>query len=76
METIIKVNPSELNEILLDKIRKFIGSRDNIDVTISLKEFDRDYANSLDQSIEEAENTDQLVTFSMDDFMSYSPAAK
>jgi hypothetical protein len=76
METIIKVNPSELNEILLDKIRKFIGSRDNIDVTISLKEFDRDYANSLDQSIDEAENTDQLVTFSMDDFMSYSPVAK
>ena len=49
METIIKVNPSELNENLLNKIRNFIGSKNNIDVTISLKEFDAEYADTLDQ---------------------------
>ncbi|MBC7888053.1 MAG: hypothetical protein H7Z13_09185 [Ferruginibacter sp.] len=73
METIIKVNPSELNMGFLDKIKTFIGNRNNIDVTISLKEFDIGYAEALDHSIEEAENEQHLVTFSMEDFMAYTP---
>ena len=76
METIIKVAPSELNENLLDKIKKFIGGKDNIDVTISLREFDGDYATALDRSIEEVENTEELVTFTMKDFMVYTPFGK
>jgi hypothetical protein len=40
METVIKIHPSELNTELLKKIKKFIGGKENIDVTISLKEFD------------------------------------
>ncbi|MDB5089227.1 MAG: hypothetical protein JWR09_3221 [Mucilaginibacter sp.] len=75
METIIKVNPSELNENLLNKIRNFIGSKNNIDVTISLKEFDAEYADALDHSIEEAESKN-LISFTMDDFMAYSPSKK
>ena len=55
METIIKVSPGELNENLLKKIRKFINGKENIDVTISLKEFDPEYASVLDLSIGEAE---------------------
>jgi hypothetical protein len=73
METIIKVNASELNENLLDKIRKFIGGNNNIDVTISLKEFDPEYAEMLDRSIEDAEKGENLVTFTMEDFMEYTP---
>jgi len=75
METIIKVNPSELNENLLNKIRNFIGNKNNIDVTISLKEFDAEYADALDHSIEEAEG-ENLISFTMDDFMAYSPSKK
>lgn len=75
METIIKVNPSELNEKLLDKIRKFIAGNDNIDVTISLREYDEHYANVLDNSIDESRRTEELVTFSLDDFMTYTPVA-
>jgi hypothetical protein len=52
METIIKVNPSELNSTLLNKIKKFIGKKDNIDIIISLREFDPVFANALDLSIE------------------------
>ncbi|MFI5158044.1 MAG: hypothetical protein ACHQF4_04215 [Sphingobacteriales bacterium] len=74
METIIKVNPSELNESLLNQIKKYIGGKNNIDVTISLKEFDREYVNTLDRSIEEAEIAEGLVTFTIKDFMSYTPA--
>lgn len=73
METIIKVNSSELNENLLDKIKKFISGKD-VDVTISLREFDREYVNALDRSIEETEK--ELVIFTMNDFMDYAPSAK
>lgn len=76
METIIKVNPAELNESLLDKIRKFIGSKKNVDVTISLKEFDPEYVEMLDRSIEEAEKGENLVSFTMEDFMAYNPGSK
>jgi len=74
METIIKVSPSELDENLLNKIRKFIGSKDNVDVTISLKEFDPAYADTLDQSIAEAEGGGNLVSFTMESFMAYQPS--
>lgn len=74
METIIKVSPSELDENLLNKIRKFIGGKANIDVTISLKEFDPEYAEVLDRSIAEAEKGENLVSFTMESFMAYNPS--
>ena len=74
METIIKVSPSELNESLIDKIRKFIAGKDNIDITISLKEFDTEYVDALNQSIKEAESGQNLVSFTMEDFMAYKPS--
>lgn len=73
METIIKINPSELDQGLLDKIKSFIGNKKNIDVTISLKEFDVEYADALNTSIEQAEQGEELVEFTMDKFMEYSP---
>ena len=73
METIIKVLPSELNQKLLDKIRNFIGNKDNIDVTISLKEVDAEYREALNDSIEYAESNEGMITFTMEDFMAYKP---
>jgi len=75
METVIKVNPSELNSKLLKKIKKFIGDKENIDVTISLKEFDPAYAEGLDRSISQAENGDTL-SFTMEEFIAYVPKKK
>lgn len=72
METIIRVTPSELNEGLLEKIKSFIGGKRNVDVTISLKEVDADYIDSLNRSIEQIENN-KVVSFAMEDFMEYSP---
>ena len=74
METIIKVSPSELNENLLNKIRNFIGGKENIDVTISLREFDPEYSEALDHSIEEAEKGETLISFTMENFMAYTPS--
>ena len=62
METIIKVSPSELDIKLLNKIRDYIGNKQNVDVTISLKEMpagrtggDTAYLDSLDHSIQQAD---------------------
>lgn len=75
METVIKVTPSELNASLLDKIKSFIGNKKNIDVTISLKEYDPDYADALDRSIAQAEN-DEVISMTMEEFVAYTPKKK
>jgi hypothetical protein len=73
METIIKVSPEELNENLLEKIKKFIAGKKNVDVTISLKEFDKNYVDDLDKSIRDAEKGENLISFTMEEFMAYTP---
>ncbi|HWR33998.1 MAG TPA: hypothetical protein VN451_10740 [Chitinophagaceae bacterium] len=73
METIIKVHPSELNMNLLSKIKDFIGSKENIDVTISLKEFDPVYLEELNKSIGYAEHSQEIITMSMEEFVAYTP---
>ena len=75
METEIRVKPSELNSTLLDKIKNFIGSKKNIDVTISIKEFDPDYVDSLNQSISQAESGN-VISFTMEEFVAYTPKTK
>ena len=77
METIIKVNLSELDIKLLEKIKDFIGTRKNVDVTISLKEIpvgDEAFLDSLDHSIKQAEDVRTLISFTMEEFMAYTPA--
>ncbi len=76
METIIKVSPSELDINLLNKIKEFIGKKENIDVTISLKEMDATYMNELERSIQQAEDEKNLISFTMEDFMTYKPTRK
>ncbi len=73
METIIKVSPDELNESLLEKIRKFIGDKKNVEVTISLNEYDKNYVDELDMSINQAEKGENLISFTMEEFMAYTP---
>jgi len=75
METEIRVKPSELNTTLLDKIKTFIGNKKNIDVTISIKEFDPDYVDSLNRSISQAESND-VISFTMEEFVAYTPKSK
>lgn len=76
METIIKVNPEELDVNLLKRIRDFIGQKQNVDVTISLREIDEEYANSLSRSVEQAESGQNMISFTMEEFMTYQPKNK
>ena len=73
METVITVNPSELYSGLLNKIKKFIGNKNNVDVIISLREFDPEYVTALDKSIEQAETGDEIISMTMEDFVAYTP---
>ena len=76
METVIKVNPSELNSSLLNKIKKFIGNKNNVNVTISLQEFDPAYAEILDRSIEQIESGKEVISMTMEEFVAYTPKKK
>jgi len=73
METVITVNPSELNSNLLNKIKKFIGKKNNVDVVISLREYDPSYVEALDKSIEQAESGKDIISMSMEEFVAYTP---
>jgi hypothetical protein len=73
METVITVNPSELNSSLLNKIKKFIGKKNNVDVVISLREYDPAYVEALDKSIEQAETSKEIISMTMEDFVAYTP---
>jgi len=75
METIIKVSPSELDINLLNKIKEFIGKKENIDVTISLKEMDSNYLKDLEHSANQSDEKN-LISFTMEDFMAYKPMPK
>lgn len=75
METEIRVKPSELNTTLLDKIKTFIGNKKNIDVTISIKEFDPDYVDSLNESISQAKSND-VISFTLEEFVAYAPKSQ
>lgn len=73
METIIKASPAELNINLLEKIKSLVGDNNNVDVTISLNEFDPVYATELNKSIYQADRNDSILNFTMEEFMNYSP---
>jgi hypothetical protein len=73
METVIKVNPDELNISLLDKIKAFIGNKRNVDITISFHEFDPNYADTLDRSLEQAESNQNPISMTMEEFVAYTP---
>lgn len=73
METVITVNPSELNSELLNKIKQIIGDKRKVDVKISLREFDQNYVEALDKSIEQAETGDEVISMTMEDFLAYTP---
>jgi len=81
METIIKVNSAELNKSLLDKIKKFIGNKEDAEITISindsvskgyLRNESRDqYFARLNKSIENAEQGN-VISFTAKEFEDFS----
>ncbi|MEP6948197.1 MAG: hypothetical protein ABI863_02935 [Ginsengibacter sp.] len=73
METVLKVSPSELNLSLINKIKKLLVITSNVDITISLNEFNPAYANELERSVEQAENGQEIISMTMEEFVAYTP---
>lgn len=76
METVIRLKVSELNISLLNKIKEFVGEKKNIDVTISLHEYDTEYVDDLNRSIELANREQDLISMTMEEFIEYIPRRK
>ena len=76
METVIRLNVSELNLSLLNKIKEFVGEKKNIDVTISLHEYDTEYVDDLNRSIEQATREHEIISMTMEEFIEYTPPRK
>lgn len=76
MDTVINLTPAELNSSLLEKIKSFIGDKNNVNITISFSDFDDAYANTLDCSIEQAESNEELISMTMEEFVAYTPKGK
>ena len=76
METVITVTPAELDAGLLKKIKKFIGKKNNVDVVISLREYDPAYVEALEKSIDQAETGAEIISMTMEEFVAYTPDIK
>lgn len=61
---------------MLKKIKSIIGDNANVDVTISLSEYDASYVESLNQSIYQAEENRDIQSFTIEEFLNYSPGKK
>lgn len=73
METVIRVNPAELNSSLPDKIKVFIGNKNNVDITIPFREFDQNHTDTLDRSVEQAESSQDHISMTIEESVAYSP---
>ena len=71
MQTTIKLNFSELNNALMDKIRDFVKGRNAAEITITITD-EEDYLDVLRRSISDSEQNKDLISFSMEEFMAYN----
>ncbi len=71
MQTTIKLNFSELNNALLDKIRDFVKGRNAAEITITIND-EEDYLDVLRRSISDSEQNKNLVSFTMEEFIAYN----
>ncbi len=71
MDAIIKLKPEELNNKMLVKIKDLIGSRKDIEVTISLTDSKTEYLKTLDRSISDLNRNKDTITFTLEEFLAY-----
>jgi len=76
METVIKIRSKELDNKLFKKIKEFVSDKKNLDITISISDSKEKYLNELDESIKQLEQKDKLITFTLQEFLDYSPATR
>lgn len=76
METVIKIRSKELDNKLFKKIKEFVSDKKNLDITISISDSKEKFLNELDESISQLKEKDKLITFTLEEFLDYSPATR
>ena len=71
MEASIKLKPEELNSGIISKIREMIGERNNVEVTIIVREKTDEYLSTLNHSIHDLETNKGLISFTIEEFLNY-----
>ncbi len=71
MEAVIKLKPEELTSGILSKIREMIGERNNMEVTITVRDKSEEYLSIIDRSIHDLKTEKGLTTFTMEEFLEY-----
>lgn len=74
MEAVIKVRARELNNRFLKKIKEFTSDNKNPDITIGINDPNETFFPNLDQSIEQLNDKDKLITFAIEEFHTYTPS--
>ena len=59
---------------MVNKAGKLMGEKENADLLSSANEFEAKYIDELYKSIQEAETGQNLVSFTMYDFLAYTPS--
>ena len=84
MEAVIKLNPNELTQDLVNKIKALINNNSNLEITITIREKSHtefllgepkpSYETRLNKSISDIENNNDLVSFTAEEFEKFAAA--
>ena len=72
MDALIKVKVSELNEVLVARIKALFKGKEDAELTIRFDENQYLYDETLKRSKENMENGHDLVTFTMEELEAYT----
>ena len=83
MQSTFKINASEFNTDIFEKIREIVVLLDNAEITINIRsskkkeEQSREaYFEQLNRAIENVENDRNLISFTMEEFQNYTQKQK
>ena len=83
MQSTFKINASEFNTDIFEKIRDIVVLLDNAEITINIRsskkkeEQSREaYFEQLNRAIENVENDRNLISFTMEEFQNYTQKQK
>lgn len=83
MQSTFKINASEFNTDIFEKIRDIVVLLDNAEITINIRsskkkeEQSRDaYFEQLNRAIENVENDRNLISFTMEEFQNFTQKQK
>ena len=78
METIIRLKPSELNIVLIEKIKALLADKDDVEITLSFSEstyntlhktqLEQSYKEKINRSIQNVEQGKNIISFTGDEF--------